>query len=678
MNRSVSAVTTTEERGEAQTVRAAGPDPLVGLTVADRYRILGPIGSGGMGVVYKVEHVRMGKLMAMKLLAGELSRDPALVKRFKREAQLASRLSHPNTVQVFDFGQADGLTYLVMELVPGDDLSKIVRNDGAMTFIRMARLVVQVCGSLAEAHGHGIVHRDLKPENVLVLGSPDGKNEIAKVCDFGLAKLREAPEANDVTSHGAVVGTPYYMSPEQIRGEDVDPRTDIYALGAVMYRLLTGSPPFTGPNPMAVFAKHLTEKPAPPSERSALGGISRAVDALVLKTLEKRRDDRFGRVEEIQEELISLLRAGNVSQVDVLLDSGQLREMQRENASPDTVQLDGILLKQAATRDEVEAFERKLRNQRRLGQVFLTVAGLAVVAIAARAYGVATADPGFDGQEREPNNDAAKANAIPFGHPVTGYVGKRISAQTSDRDFYSFDVPEGIDMVRLRTTAIPNFATCTLLYRSGMADPMARFCSGAPGRDLDVGALRISRGRYLIAVLQDVDSYGNDIRPPVFENVSDPYTLSFLPAPADPALEIEPNEGPVTANRVAVGTELRGALSFVRDVDTFCPEEKATGTSVRWVIKDAVDRPREAGAVLEVSLDRGIKDALRTVVHRPGVNGPPTAQHVIGAFTTPSSKVEGTTGCIQLRLVLDPWVGNAPRTPPAGSEPYMLRLEAAP
>ncbi len=236
------------ELEHAPTVRQGSlklADPLVGMLIADRYRIVEPIGRGGMGVVYKVEHARIGKLIALKLLSGALARDPGLVARFEREAAMVSQLSHPNTVQVFDFGHTDGLVYLAMEYLRGVDLGHLIRESGALDLDRTARIVIQICSSVAEAHDRGIVHRDLKPENVMVLGSGQGL-EFVKVLDFGLAKLRESTETMNLTLRGAIVGTPYYMPPEQIRGEPVGPAGDVYALGALMYSCLTGDVVFDG------------------------------------------------------------------------------------------------------------------------------------------------------------------------------------------------------------------------------------------------------------------------------------------------------------------------------------------------------------------------------------------------------------------------------------------------
>ena len=168
-------------------------DPLIGMIIADRYRVLELIGRGGMGVVYKAEHSRIGKVLALKLLTGELTRHTEQVGRFKREALMASRLSHPNTVQVFDFGDADGLAYLAMEYVRGENLGTLVDDNGPLGSARTAKIVIQICSSLAEAHDKGIVHRDLKPENIMVVRSSAG-DDVAKVLDFGLAKLRESSD----------------------------------------------------------------------------------------------------------------------------------------------------------------------------------------------------------------------------------------------------------------------------------------------------------------------------------------------------------------------------------------------------------------------------------------------------------------------------------------------------
>jgi len=679
-----------EHPAEAEFDPRLAADPLIGMVVADRYRILSILGAGGMGVVYKVEHVHIGKLMAMKLLAGALSRDPAVIKRFKREALAASRLSHPNTVQVFDFGQANNLTYLVMELVAGDDLARVLRVDGPMPSVRMAKLLVQICGSLSEAHGAGIVHRDLKPENVLLVRSRDAKEELPKVCDFGVAKLRGLPEgSNDATNHDAVVGTPYYMAPEQIRGEDTDPRADIYALGAMMYRLLTGQPPFEGSSPMAVFAKHLTEAPQPPSERMPKLGIPRAADAVILKAMAKRREDRYASVDDLQRDLIDLLRAGNASSVDFLVDQGQIQALASQLASSSLTESNPQAKakpRKAATRDEVAAYERKLSVQRVLGQgvMVLGLAGLAgglwLAYRETRAYyqSLTQPPPPPEGVEREPNDEASKANEIPFGKEIKGQLGKRLAPDKSDRDFYGYDVPAGTSLAQLHLTALPNFATCLWVYRSGFNDPLARFCSGAPRQDLHLGAYRVEPGRYLLAVLQDTDPHGADATPPVHENISDSYTLRFEKAEAAEGVEVEPNDTPQTATRIGLGVEVKGTLNFFNDEDVICPKGGLTGSSIRWVVRDSVALVRGVGTALEVTFDRGgVTTPTRLVVHRAGSAGKPDATNVLSPHTTAVTKLDGApaTGCIKLKLTRDTWASSS-KDPSPSDEPYSVKLES--
>jgi eukaryotic-like serine/threonine-protein kinase len=279
--------------------------PRPGDIIADRYRVVAPIGRGAMGTVYRVEHVQISKVMAIKLLHQDLEQNPENVARFHREAESASRLNHPNTVHVFDFGRTkSGSLYLVMEYVDGNDLAKVIETEGPMPFGRVAHLCAQVAGSVADAHAAGIVHRDLKPENIVITEGRDG--ETAKVLDFGLAKLFEGNVEAQLTSSGTIVGTPYYMSPEQIQGQELDGRSDVYALGAIMYECLVGKPPFEAPNPVGILSKHLSEEPLRPSARSPLS-VPAEADEIVMCCLEKDPDRRYQTAEELKRDLIEYL-----------------------------------------------------------------------------------------------------------------------------------------------------------------------------------------------------------------------------------------------------------------------------------------------------------------------------------------------------------------------------------
>ena len=293
-------------RGEAG--EQAAEDPWIGRVVDKRYRVLSLIGSGGMGLVYKVEHLQLGKVAAMKVLHADTARDNEVVRRFRTEAQAVSRLSHPNIVQTFDFGQCDGSLYLVMEYVRGDDLAVVIKREGPLPFPRAAPLFVQICSALTEAHEAGVIHRDLKPENIVVVSRRAGTAH-AKVLDFGLAKLRERTDGAEITSRGQVIGTPYYMSPEQARSEELDIRTDIYSLGATFYRVLTGTPPFEAATPVGVLAKHITDPLELPRRRAPQLNLPPVADAIIGRAMAKARDDRYATAAEVQHDLEAAIQA---------------------------------------------------------------------------------------------------------------------------------------------------------------------------------------------------------------------------------------------------------------------------------------------------------------------------------------------------------------------------------
>jgi serine/threonine-protein kinase len=638
-----------------------------------------------MGIVYKVEHTHIGKLLAMKLLTGELSRSPEVVRRFKQEALTVSKLSSPNTVQVFDFGQSEGLTYLVMELVAGEDLGRVLRATGPMAFSRLGKICVQVCSSLAEAHQKGIVHRDIKPENIMLVRG-EGDTDLAKVLDFGLAKLRESSELNDMTSHGAIVGTPYFMSPEQVRGDPVDARSDVYSLGAVMYRALTGHHVFTGPTPMAVFTKHLTEPPIPPIERAPERGIPAGVNDVVLRALEKEAARRWQRIEDLQAALLAEVRSAGVSSVDQLLESAALRRLERGTlAAANEVSAVGAPGAPAAlaTRDEIEAYERKLRRQRYSA---LALAGAVAVGALAGGFELVRTRPAvFTGVESEPNNKASEANAVPLGRTVAATIGKRLDATSSDVDFFAYEVPAaGADAgtgeiagaartLSLRVTALPNFATCTMVFRAGLPSALFQFCVGRPARDLAIDALRLDPGRYFVAVKQDLDRYGATAAPFVHENVSDSYAVTLAPVDAAVDFEIEPNDQVASATPVAPGAPIAGILGWAHDQDVYCAAPGSPKV-VRWRVRDVT---RDAGSVLEVTPMRGALEGAPVRVH-PVAGRTATATDAVSPWLSPDAQ-ENADGprCLRVRLTNDPWTSDGPSAALHGaSERYVVELEA--
>ena len=268
-------------------------DPRVGLILDSKYKLLESLGHGGMGSVFRAERLHIGDEVAVKLLHRDLVREQKALERFRREAQTAARIRHPNVVSIHDFN--DGATdateaYIVMELVQGRSLGDLLRGEGRLSPERAVRLMRDICAGVGVAHRQGLLHRDLKPDNVIVVPpSHEGDEETAKVVDFGLAKVRDAAGATALTQTGAVIGTLYYMSPEQCSGEELDARADVYSLGAMLYEMLTGSPPFRANNLAGLIAKHLREPP-PPFPKSL--EISPALESVCLRAMAKDPNHR--------------------------------------------------------------------------------------------------------------------------------------------------------------------------------------------------------------------------------------------------------------------------------------------------------------------------------------------------------------------------------------------------
>jgi eukaryotic-like serine/threonine-protein kinase len=284
----------------------AASDDYIGRTVASKYRVEQMIGEGGMGKVYKATQIALDKPVVLKVLRQALLSDQRTVARFQREAKAASRLNHPNSISVLDFGQAeDGAMYIAMEYVQGKDLHHILSREWPLSESRVIRIMGQVLSALADAHSASVIHRDLKPENIMVEQRRGGEPDFVKVLDFGIAKIIDG--SNDdgpaLTRAGFVCGTPEYMSPEQARGAHLDHRSDLYAVGVIVYQLMTGMLPFDSDSAVGFATKHLTEVPLTPSRRRPDARVSPAMERLIMKALAKNPDDRPQTAEQFRAEL---------------------------------------------------------------------------------------------------------------------------------------------------------------------------------------------------------------------------------------------------------------------------------------------------------------------------------------------------------------------------------------
>jgi serine/threonine-protein kinase len=333
-------------------------DHLVGRTIAGKFVVESLIGSGAMGAVFRARQIALEKTIAIKVLHGEHAQDASFAARFHREAKAASRLNHPNSMQVLDFGaEPDGLLYIAMEYLDGRSLHRLMRDEGRLPPTRIADVLMQTLAALAVAHDMGVVHRDLKPENIMVLRGTDDDGtlrDIVKVCDFGIAKITDSRayrsgerESNaPVTTAGFLVGTPEYMSPEQGRGDKLDARSDLYSAGVVLYEMLTGCLPFQAENAIGVVLKHITQVPERPS--SMIAGVDARLEAVCLRALRKSPEERYQSAREMRGELRAVAEGGGSLPRGAELSSEQALAVPPSLGYAETVQMPGV----AATLDE--------------------------------------------------------------------------------------------------------------------------------------------------------------------------------------------------------------------------------------------------------------------------------------------------------------------------------------
>lgn len=270
-----------------------GPS-LEGRTIAGKYRVKSVLGAGGFGTVCRVEHLKLGKIYALKILHREYMSDRKMVRRFEREARAVCRIGHQNIVEVFDFGEDPDLgSFFVMENLEGEPLNDCLAREKVLDFERTINILLQLISAVEAAHNTGVVHRDLKPENVFLVPNADG-TDFVKLLDFGLVTALEDESSEWITKTVGIMGTPKYMSPEHASGEEIDHRSDIYSLGVIMFRMFTGKVPFTGPTALSILAKHRTDPPPSPSDLASGNDVTPDIENLILHCLDKDPRDRVG------------------------------------------------------------------------------------------------------------------------------------------------------------------------------------------------------------------------------------------------------------------------------------------------------------------------------------------------------------------------------------------------
>jgi eukaryotic-like serine/threonine-protein kinase len=284
---------------------------MISQLLAGRYRIIEKIGAGAMGAVYKAEDTTSRRLVAIKLLAPDRMNNPEYVARFQREARMATRIAHPNAVSTFDSGATqDGFIYIAMEYLEGEPLTQVIKGHAPLPLDRVVRITWQAAAALHAGHELNVVHRDIKPDNVLICRQPDG-SELIKVLDFGVAKPTVLePQFQELTQAGYVIGTPQYLSPEQVKSEPTSARSDIYSLAIVVYEMLTGGLPFAGKSPQKQMFNRLLEEPMPLHVVNPMLSLPPEVEMVLMKALSRNPDERYASTVEFAQALGRATQSG--------------------------------------------------------------------------------------------------------------------------------------------------------------------------------------------------------------------------------------------------------------------------------------------------------------------------------------------------------------------------------
>ncbi len=397
-----------------------------GVVIGENYRVDRVLGEGGMGIVFAVTHLKLNKKFALKLLKRELARDPETRARFLVEAQAAGQIHHPNVVEITDYSSLpDGSAYMVMEYLEGQPLARMIKLGGAIPAARAVTIIRDIANALQAAHEAGVVHRDLKPDNVFVLQRKDGGDQ-AKILDFGVAKVAGGAR---LTRTGMVFGTPHYMSPEQASGGVIDSRTDLYALGVIMYEMFTGRVPFEADTYMGVLTKHMFEAPVPPSQ---LGGSARELGALedvTLKALAKRPEERYSTMLELVADIDRIVQIGENGRISVAPTVDGLRRPDFGAGTPEDKRRALAALNLA---DELEppaklevmaARHDREKRVRSFGLGAIVVVLLCGVAVAAVAV--------LRGQQGKSESPAISATITPVSSPLGAQAPAKTNTNTN-------------------------------------------------------------------------------------------------------------------------------------------------------------------------------------------------------------------------------------------------------
>ncbi len=453
-------------------------DAYIGSTIDGRYLIEAKLGEGGMGVVYAARHVIIDKRVAIKVLKKEAQEEETAAQRFIQEAKSASKIGHVNIVDITDFGVLpDGSAYFVMEFLEGQTLGQAIA-EGPLAARRVVSVAAQIARGLNAAHGKGIIHRDLKPENIFLL-ERDGESDVVKIVDFGIAKVQSGlngPSGQRLTQIGMVLGTPEYMSPEQATGKETDHRVDEYALGCMMYEMMTGEVPFRGDTSAGTLTKHVFDQVVPPSRKRPDLAISPALEAVVMKTLAKKPDERYPGMKELLEALDAVGGAIESGR------DGERAQAIREQRSRPTIP-------PSATQMELAQLPRK-----RGGAIAVVVGGVVVVAgivgwVAFRHKGEA-APPPLVARELAPAQADPPPPPAPRAAPPAAAPSVKFTLRSNPSGADVFVGPELVGHTPLVWQHAPDADPVTFTFRLAGYKDAARALVPDENRDVEVPLAR--------------------------------------------------------------------------------------------------------------------------------------------------------------------------------------------
>jgi eukaryotic-like serine/threonine-protein kinase len=443
---------------------------LVGQVFSNRYRIEREIAHGGMAEVYLARDQSLDRLVALKALFPEFAREPSFVERFRREAQAAANLNHPNIVAIYDWGQESGTYFIVMEYVEGRSLRDLINSEGALDPAHAADITAEIASALAFAHRSGVVHRDVKPGNVLLTTSGT-----VKVTDFGIAR---AGTSDGLTQTGSVMGTATYFSPEQAQGLAVDGRSDVYSVGVVLYELVCGVAPFTAESPVSVAYKHVREEPIPPSQRNP--AVPPALEQIIMSALAKDPEHRYQSADDLRADLLRFRRGRPLAAAPVTAIVAEVPTTAVTNAAAGAYAASATVASPRVPVDPTAVYDRQPRRRRHpatftvltLLVLAAVVGGILFAAVKLGGNQPSITVPNVVGQTQTVAGETlARQHLIPVIKPVTSNapVGRVIHQNPKE----GTDVKKGSNVTisvsaGLQTKAIPNVANQTTADASSM------------------------------------------------------------------------------------------------------------------------------------------------------------------------------------------------------------------